>query len=284
MASRTAPSASWKPSAATSAATASSCGCVSSTRTCCPRSPGDSSPAVSVSTTSPPPARRSRPSSSRSWAAINAPDERPPMNRLLTIVHLTLHEAMRKRILLATTLCGIAFLALYAVGYHFIAKNLPNETGAFVAGRRLLQLSAFTLAGLYAVNFLTVMSAVLIPVDTLSGEITSGVMQTLASKPIRRGEMVLGKWLAYSGVVAVYVLALAGGVLAIARVTGGYTHPHAYVGLPLMMFEGILLVSLSIWGGVRFSTVTNGIVAFGLYGIAFLGSWVEQVGAWSHNP
>jgi Cu-processing system permease protein len=205
------------------------------------------------------------------------------MNRLLTIVHLTLHEAVRKRILLATTLCGIAFLILYAVGYHFIAKNLPNDSGAFAAGRRLLQLAAFTLAGLYAVNFLTIMSAVLLPVDTLSGEINSGVMQTLASKPIRRAEIVLGKWLAYSGVVAVYVLVLAGGVLAIARTMGGYTPPNAYVGLPLMMFEGVLLVTLSVWGGVRFSTVTNGIVAFGLYGIAFLGSWVEQVGAWSHN-
>jgi len=36
-----------------------------------------------------------------------------------------------------------------------------------------------------------VITAVLLPVDTLSGEIASGVIQTLAAKPIRRGEIVL---------------------------------------------------------------------------------------------
>src|SRR5262249_44212845 len=35
----------------------------------------------------------------------------------------------------------------------------------------------------------------------------------------------------------------------------------------------------SIAGGARLSTVTNGILAFGLYGLAFIGSWVEQIGA-----
>jgi ABC-type transport system involved in multi-copper enzyme maturation permease subunit len=220
-----------------------------------------------------------------SWATIIAPDEsgRAPMNRLITVAHLTLHEALRKRILLATTLCGIAFLALYAVGFHFIAAHLPHGTGGMAAAQRQLALSSFTLAGLYAANFLALMSAVLLPVDTLSGEIASGVAQTLASKPMRRSEIVLGKWLAYVCVATAYVLALAGGVVAIAHATAGYTPPGTHVGLPLMAFEVVLLVTLSIWGGARFSTVTNGIVAFGLYGLAFLGGWVEQIGALTHN-
>src|SRR5258705_1440297 len=201
------------------------------------------------------------------------------MPGLTTITRLTLHEALRKRILLATSLCVLAFLVLYAVGFHFIARNLAEQTGPMAAAQRRLGLCAFTLAGLYAVNFLTVMSSVLLPVDTLSGEIQSGVMQTLASKPIRRAEIVLGKWLAYVIVVAIYVLALAGGVLVVARLIGHYTPPDIHVGLPLMMLEGALLVSLSIWGGTRFSTVTNGVVAFRLYGLAFPGGWVEQVRA-----
>jgi len=205
------------------------------------------------------------------------------MNGLLTIAHLTLHEAVRKRILLATSLCGLAFLVLYAIGYHFIARNMAEASGGFASAQRQLGLSAFTLAGLYAVNFLTIMSAVLLPVDTLSGEIASGVVQTLASKPIRRSDIVLGKWLAYSGVVVLYVFVLAGGVLAVARVIGHYTPPRIHLGLPLMALEGVLLVTLSIWGGVRFSTVTTGVVAFGLYGLAFIGSWVEQIGAMTHS-
>ena len=205
-----------------------------------------------------------------------------PMTRILTIAHLTLHEAARRRILAASLVCGLAFLALYATGFHFIERSLEHRGGASLLQRHLI-LNFFTLAGLYAVNFLTVMSAVLLPIDTISGEVASGVVQTVASKPVHRFEIVLGKWLAYVLVVAVYLLLLAGGVLAIARLLGGFTPPNPQLGLPLMLLEAVVLVSLSIAGGTRLSTVTNGVVAFGLYGLAFIGSWVEQVGALTHN-
>ena len=205
------------------------------------------------------------------------------MNSLLTITWLTLHEATRKRILLATSIGGIAFLVLYAVGFHFIAKSANGQTGAMASVERQVALTAFTLAGLYAVNFLGLISAVLLPIDTLSGEIATGVIQTVASKPIRRRDIVLGKWLAYVLVLIAYVAVLAGGILAIARVIGGHSVPGVHIGLPLMLAQVTLLVSLSIFGGTRFTTVTNGVLAFGLYGLAFIGNWIEQVGSWTHN-
>jgi len=45
---------------------------------------------------------------------------------------------------------------------------------------------------LYAANFLIVLLAVLIPMDTLAGEIGSGTIQSLAVKPLRRSQIVLG--------------------------------------------------------------------------------------------
>ncbi|MCQ3971583.1 ABC transporter permease subunit, partial [Klebsiella pneumoniae] len=46
----------------------------------------------------------------------------------------------------------------------------------------------------FAANFLSVVLAVVLPVDTLSGEIDSGVIQTIAAKPVPRAEIVVGKW------------------------------------------------------------------------------------------
>lgn len=205
------------------------------------------------------------------------------MSGLLTITRLTLHEATRKRILLATSIGGLAFLVLYAIGFHFIAKSANGQTGAMAVVERQVALTAFTLAGLYGVNFLGLISAVLLPIDTLSGEIASGVIQTLASKPIRRRDIVLGKWLAYVLVLIAYETVLVCGVFAIARVAGGYSPPGVHIGLPLMLMQVTLLVTLSIFGGTRFTTVTNGVLAFGLYGLAFIGGWIEQVGSWTHN-
>jgi ABC-type transport system involved in multi-copper enzyme maturation permease subunit len=196
---------------------------------------------------------------------------------ILTLTHLTLHEAMRRRILLAALICGVAFLVLFGAGLHAVLGEARGHAGVTLLERRVM-LNLLTLAGLYAVNFLLVMTSVLLPVDTLSGEITSGVIQTLAAKPIRRAEIVIGKWLGHWLVMAGYLALLAGGVLAIARLEGHFTPPHVAIGLPLMLLEGTVLLTLSIAGGARLSTVTNGILAFGLYGLAFIGSWVEQIG------
>ncbi len=200
---------------------------------------------------------------------------------IMTIARITLHEAARRRILAAAFICGVAFLALYATGLYFIERGFTKNSTSLIERRMLI--TFFTLAGLYAVNFLTVMTAVLLPIDTLSGEIASGVMQTVASKPVRRSEIVLGKWLAHIVLVAGYLLLMAGGVLTIARIIGGGTPPNVALGLPLMMLEGVVLVSLSIMGGTRLSTVTNGVFVFGLYGLAFIGGWVEQIGTMAGN-
>lgn len=203
------------------------------------------------------------------------------MRAYLTIVHMTLHEAMRRKILIASLICGLGFLAVFATGMHFALADIAKENTSFVE-RRLIT-NFFCLAGLYAVNFLVVMTAVLLPVDTVSGEISTGVIQTVASKPVRRSTILLGKWSAYVLITAGYLLLLAGGVLAVARIRGDFTPPNPHVGLSLMMLEGVILVTISIAGGTRLSTVTNGVMAFGLYGLAFIGSWVEQIGAMTDN-
>lgn len=205
------------------------------------------------------------------------------MRSILVMIHLTLHEAMRRRVLLAVLVCGLAFLTLYGIGLHFVERDLARHADAMSRLQHRTMISFFILAGLYAVNFLTIMTAVLLPVDTLAGEIGSGVMQTLAAKPIHRSDIVLGKWAAHVLLVAGYLLLMAGGVLVVARAISGVTPPGIAIGLPLMMLEGALLVTLSIAGGTRFSTVTNGVAVFGLYGLAFIGSWVEQIGTLAGN-
>jgi ABC-type transport system involved in multi-copper enzyme maturation permease subunit len=140
------------------------------------------------------------------------------------------------------------------------------------------------MAGLYAVNFLVVMTATFMPVDTLSGEIATGVLQTVAAKPLHRSSIVLGKWLAYAVLVAGYLALMAGGTLLIARALTGFTPPGVAQGLPLMLLEALVLLTLSIAGGTRLSTIANGVTVFGMFGIAFLGGWFEQIGTIMENP
>ena len=204
---------------------------------------------------------------------------------VLTMMRLTFLEAVRRRIALAAVLLGTAFLVLYAIALYF----LVNRTGLPPADNPaniLLRNQVFSFlgqAGMYAVNFLGIALGALVSADTLAGEIATGTVQALVTKPVRRAEIVLGKWLAYIIVVAGYLLGMAGGVLLVARVIGGVTPPNVLNGLPLMLTEVVVLVSVSIAGGTRLSTVTNGMMVFGLYGLAFIGHWVEQIGTHISN-
>jgi ABC-type transport system involved in multi-copper enzyme maturation permease subunit len=201
---------------------------------------------------------------------------------LFTIAHLTLYEARRRRILLAALIAGGAFLVLYGLGLWAVVRDLGANPKTTILERRMA-LNMLTLAGLYAANLLVVLMAVLLPVDTLSGEIGSGVMQTLVVRPIRRRDVVLGKWLGHWVVMASYFALLFGGVLTLSAVIGRFTPPRVELGLPLVLLEGTVILTISIAGGARLATITNGMLAFGLYGLAFIANWVEQIGTMLGN-
>ncbi len=202
------------------------------------------------------------------------------MNGILTIARLTWLEARRKRIVLAALACGLAFLLVFAAVVYFA----PAGRGPIEALQVRIQLQAMALIGLYAVNFLVAAFAVMLPVDTLSGEIASGVMQTLAAKPIRRSDIILGKWLVFCLMSAGYILVMSLGIVGEMWALRGFVQRGLPPALGLMELEACVLVSITMAGGVRLSTVTNGIVAFAFFSLAFIGGWIEQIGVMLGNP
>lgn len=200
------------------------------------------------------------------------------------IARLTLIEAMRRRILLAAFVLGIAFLIFYGVGFYMMPGEMMRGTETPI---RNLQRSGFlsflAMAGLYAVNFLAIALGVLMSADTLAGEIGSGTIQVLATKPVRRVEIVLGKWLGFAILLALYLLLMSGGVLAIAFAFSGHNVPNAVAGVALMYLTALLMMTVTLACSSALSTLATGGVVFGLYGIAFIGGWVEQFGAFVQN-
>ncbi len=201
----------------------------------------------------------------------------------LVIARLTFREAGRRKILLAALVLGLIYLAIYGVGFYYVNQ----ETTRSQFGPGLLELNQIRnflfMAGLYVVNFLTVMMAVLTSVDTLSGEISSGTIHTLVSKPVQRWEIVFGKWLGFAGMLTLYLLLMGGGTIALVYFISGYIAPNVLRGLGLLWMNAVLLLGISLAGGAILSTLANGVLVFGLFGIAFVGGWIEQIGSFIQN-
>jgi len=199
---------------------------------------------------------------------------------------ITFREAARKRVLWMALAAGAAFLSLFATGLYFQLKDLSPRTNLLLERQGV---GALLMVGLYAVDLMAVAMTVLTSVDTLSGELASGTIQAVATKPIPRWQLLLGKWMGFVGMVTVYVVLMVGGITTVTyfmslRSVGGVLPHHLLRGVALIWLECILMLTLTFRMGVSFSTLTNGVVVLGLHGIAFIGGWIEQAAALTHSP
>jgi ABC-type transport system involved in multi-copper enzyme maturation permease subunit len=208
------------------------------------------------------------------------------MRSIFIISGLTIREASRRKILWAALILGLVFLIIYGLGFHYaridLEKSLQRRGNMNVVLLHDLY-NFLLLAGLYSVNFMIIAMSALVSVDTLSGEINSGTIQTLVTKPLHRWQIVIGKWLGFGLMITFYLLLMVGGTIGLVYASSGYLAPHALQGMALLWLNGMLFLSLSLWGGSFLSTLANGVVAFGLFGIAFVGGWMEQIGSFLGN-
>jgi Cu-processing system permease protein len=198
---------------------------------------------------------------------------------ILQIARFTLHEAVSRRLILAGVLISLGYIGLFALGFHF-AYDRSIETTPSTESRLSLGVAfaTLTLFGVYVVNYLASFLALFLSVAAVSGEVDSGTLHAVLARPLRRSEFVIGRWLGYAVMIAVYILAMTGLVLLIARLIAGYEVPDPVPALLLMLLEGVLLLTLSLFGSTLMPTLANGIVVFTLLGLAWLAGIIEFVG------
>ena len=211
------------------------------------------------------------------------------MSAIWILTRLTFREAMRRRIMLAGLVLGLGFLIIYSIGLHFIlgqirsatAANMPSQSAANIINTE--SMNGFLMAGLYAATFLSIAMAALLGADTLAGEINSGTIQTIVTKPIRRADVVLGKWLGFAGLLGLYILLMAGGIVLSMFLQSGYVPDNLLAGLGLIYMESMLIMTITLMFSAAFPALATGGIVFGLYGLSFIGGWIEQFGAVLHN-
>jgi ABC-type transport system involved in multi-copper enzyme maturation permease subunit len=209
------------------------------------------------------------------------------MKNIWTLARMTFREAIRRRIILTGIVLGLIFLVVFSLGFHFVytsaSAEIPTAPEAVDNLMKNEFINMLMLAGLYAVTFLSAAMGALLGADTLSGEIISGTIQTVVSKPIRRSDVVLGKWLGFAILLAGYVFLMSGGTVLSVRLISGFTPHDILAGITLIYLEALLIMTISLACSSFLSGLATGGVVFGLYGLSFIGGWVEQIGSVLQN-
>jgi ABC-type transport system involved in multi-copper enzyme maturation permease subunit len=205
------------------------------------------------------------------------------MGAILVIARLTVQEASRRRLLLALVILTLLVVGFSAWGFNKIttvtrSDGTPLPPAAVTAiTSQLLIVITFMYSGVLA------LSAAVVAGPLISSEVESGLLLSMLARPMRRSEVVIGKWLGLATLVAIYAAGSA--LLEIAAVdwATGYAPPHP---LELILFvgaEGLALLSLGLLLSTRLSGITGGVIALVAWLMAWIGGVVGDIGASLQN-
>jgi ABC-type transport system involved in multi-copper enzyme maturation permease subunit len=192
---------------------------------------------------------------------------------ILVIARLTVQEASRRRLLLALVILTLIVVGFSAWGFNKIATvprgdgTLLDPTEVKVLSSQLLIVVTFMYSGVLA------LSAAVVAGPLISNEVESGMLLSILARPVRRSEVVIGKWLGLAVLVAIYAAGSALLELTAVDWATGYFPPHPVSLIVYVGAEGLALLSLGLLLSTRLSGITGGVIAL----VAWLMGWIAGI-------
>src|SRR5438067_13942273 len=168
------------------------------------------------------------------------------MPPILVIARLTVQEASRRRLLLALLILTLLVVGFSAWGFNKITTvtnsrgdTLPPDQVALVSSQLLIVI-VFMYSGVLA------LSAAVVAGPLISSEVESGLLLSMLARPLRRSEVVIGKWIGLGILVAAYAAGAASLELAAVDWATGYLTPHPIELNVFVAAEGLVLMALGL--------------------------------------
>lgn len=196
------------------------------------------------------------------------------MNPTLTIAALTIREAIRRRLLLAFVAITVVIVGLSAWGFDRL-----SHSGSLTSGETNLAVPDALILFMFMFSFILALSASAIAAPSISSEIESGVLMTIVTRPIRRTEVVLGKWLGLAALLAGYAIGVCALEFAVVRVTSGFLPPNPVLASVYLFAEGALLLTLGLFLSTRVPVIAAGVIAVAVFGAGWLAGVVGSLGS-----
>lgn len=189
----------------------------------------------------------------------------------------TIREALNRRIVLVGGIVSVAFVGLFWLGFALAFDRLGQEVGADETVRAGAA-TVMTVLGLYAVQFLGAFLAILLSAGAVAGELDSGRALAVLARPLSRGSWLAQRAGGFGLLASSYIVVMAGGVLLIAALVGGYSALDPLSGIALMVLEVVLLGAIGVALSTRLPAVPAGAIVVSLYGLAWMAGIMEFVG------
>jgi len=197
---------------------------------------------------------------------------------ILIIARLTLREASRRRLLIAVALLTVVVIGFTGWGFQRILAMECNGRPCEPVMLRII--AAMLLIMLtFMFSFIFTIGAVFVASPSIAGELESGVALAILPRPIRRSDVVLGKWLGLAILICGYTVLTMTLEFVVVSLLVDYAPPDPVAATLFLMAQSLVLLTLTLLCSTRLAPMTGGIVALLLFGIAWMGGVAKAVGA-----
>lgn len=195
------------------------------------------------------------------------------MNTILVIARNTISEALRRKVLNAFAMVAVAVITLTFMFGQFTAR----QELTLIRG---MGLGIITLAGIFI--------TVILSINLIPTEIERRTIYTILSKPVRRPEFLLGKWLGALGTIGIniglmsilFIIAV-----AVKQIGAESALPPLDLlkGVFMIFMEMLLLCSVAVFFSVFLSPLVNFFLTLSLFIIGNMSSFTLDLAKTSQS-
>jgi ABC-2 type transport system permease protein len=196
---------------------------------------------------------------------------------MITIARLTVREMFRRRVV--WVLVALTVISVTLVGWgldrlvDLARENASTELEIQIGVSQVLILIAFMF------SFVLATTAAFVGAPAIGGDLDSGIAYAILARPLRRADLLIGRWLGSAIVVVVY--AVASGLLAIgvAVLVSGYGPPEPILAVAFLAGESLVLLTLTLALGSVLPSIAAGAIAVVGFGLGWMAGVLAGVAA-----
>jgi len=196
---------------------------------------------------------------------------------VIVIARLTVRELVRRRIVWILAALSILSVALVAWGLDRLVDLARQEGSTEVEIR--IGVSQVLILIAFMFSFVLAVTAAFVGAPAVGGDLESGVAWAILARPLRRADVLLGRWLG-SAVVVIGYAALSGALaIAAATLVAGYGPPDPVLALAFLVGEALVLLTLTLALGSVLPSIAAGAIAVVAFGLGWMAGVMAGVAA-----
>lgn len=196
---------------------------------------------------------------------------------MITIASLTIRELFRRRVIYVLAALTILSVALVGWGLDRLvdlarADGQP-EVNIQIGVSQVLILIAFMF------SFVLAMTAAFVGAPAVGGDLDSGVAYAILARPLRRSELIVGRWLGSAVVVIAYTIASGLLAIGVGVWVSGYGPPEPILAVAFLSGEVLVLLTLTLALGSVMPAIAAGAIAVVGFGLGWMAGVMAGVAA-----